>query len=889
MGQVSIPWASFNCGELSPLLDGRTEMPQYMKGGKTMLNFLPTAQGPAVRRGGTRYLDNQASPFLLMRFSRSVTESYVLMFRDGKLRFYYDGGVVEDAPGHIYEIDTPYTQDELFNADGTPMLVGAESADVVYLAHPHHPPQVLTFFGPTNWTLGPLNYVDGPWQDGNANPALTVYVTGATAVGSSVVITASGPLFNASMVGSLMRIHQKDLTTLKPWQPGQQTPNIAVGVLRRSGFCTYAVANCSPGIAPVGGSSLLFVQTGGVTLVHTEGNAWDGDQSTTIDPIGSSTYFSTGVEWTYKDCGYGVVRITGFSDTQHVVGTVERALPAAVIGPSNVTDKWELGAWSNDQGWPAQVTFFNQRLTFAGGAGNRNRVWMSVVQDYANFADLYFGQVLEDSAVTVTCQSAQVNAITYLSPASTLMVGTTGGEFIVGPQSISDPFGPLNATVDQQSDYGGRNVPPQRVNQYTLFVTRNGRRLRESTFAFNAGPSGSYVSNDLTVLSEHITNGGIVATAWAQNPYTAIWMALGNGNLISFIYNPEQEVKNWERHDVAAQGRVRTLCVIPSIAGDWDEVYLGVERTNDYFGSSLVQYTLERLEQPFLNLPGQAQQDCFYVDCGLTLANTIDATLLPGPGYLIVGTTGVAFSAGSGVFAATDVGRYIHYDWQTTQVADDGLTVPLATRGIALITAVLSSTIVEATILGQWPNLHSVPIAANAWRMTVTKILASSVPTAWQGRTLSFLADGACQADQVYPEGGGTDIELAYPASVIQAGLRSPAVFQSMRLEGGDSSGTAQGKLKRIIRATVRVLNTLGLRLGRDIVNSEVIDQRQPTVADDNPPPLMTGDYPNDDTGSRLAFLGDWDRKGRIFVMQEQPLPMTLVSTAVLVDVEEDS
>ena len=93
MGQVSIPWASFNCGELSPLLDGRTEMPQYMKGGKTMLNFLPTAQGPAVRRGGTRYLDNQASPFLLMRFSRSVTESYVLMFRDGKLRFYYDGGV----------------------------------------------------------------------------------------------------------------------------------------------------------------------------------------------------------------------------------------------------------------------------------------------------------------------------------------------------------------------------------------------------------------------------------------------------------------------------------------------------------------------------------------------------------------------------------------------------------------------------------------------------------------------------------------------------------------------------------------------------------------------------------------------------------------------------
>ena len=71
---------------------------------------------------------------------------------------------------------------------------------------------------------------------------------------------------------------------------------------------------------------------------------------------------------------------------------------------------------------------------------------------------------------------------------------------------------------------------PIRVQQYTLFVTKNGRALRESSFAFQAGPNGANVSNDLTVLSEHITEGGIIATAWAKNPYTTIYMVLGNGS-----------------------------------------------------------------------------------------------------------------------------------------------------------------------------------------------------------------------------------------------------------------------------------------------------------------------------------------------------------------------
>ena len=207
----------------------------------------------------------------------------------------------------------------------------------------------------------------------------------------------------------------------------------------------------------------------------------------------------------------------------------------------------------------------------------------------------------------------EINSIVYLSSSQDLMVGTTGGEFLIGAQSISDPFGPSNVSVDIQSEYGGRAVVPIRVQQYTLFVTKNGRALRESSFAFQAGPNGANVSNDLTVLSQtHYRRDGIIATAWAKNPYTTIYMVLGNGNLISFTYNPEQEVKAWARHNIGGNGKVINFAVVPNGTGDWDDVYIQVSR--DIFdpsdGETFTLYDIERIEQPLSTNHGTAQPGC---------------------------------------------------------------------------------------------------------------------------------------------------------------------------------------------------------------------------------------------------------------------------------------
>jgi hypothetical protein len=47
MAKASIAQRSFNAGELSPQLKGRTDLEKYANGCDEMINFLPQVHGPA--------------------------------------------------------------------------------------------------------------------------------------------------------------------------------------------------------------------------------------------------------------------------------------------------------------------------------------------------------------------------------------------------------------------------------------------------------------------------------------------------------------------------------------------------------------------------------------------------------------------------------------------------------------------------------------------------------------------------------------------------------------------------------------------------------------------------------------------------------------------------
>lgn len=884
MATYNATWTAFNDGELSPLLDGRIDIPQYMKAGRVMLNMIPTVQGPMVRRGGTRLMAQVGGTVdeagTLIPFVRSRTDAYLINIFNGSARFFFNGQAVLSG-GVPYTIDVPYQIGDLYNADGTRAIDYAQSVDELFLTQPSFPTQVQSFFGATNWTIAPLQNFDGPWQDENTDDTNYMVLTGSPLdVGSFVAITASKPIFAAtdaagnspSGVGRLIRIKQQDVTTLKAWYPGQRTTsnNLAVGDLRRSGSNTYQCVSVAPGASP---GTIDWVETGSDTLFTTEGLQWDGPQDVVPNPATAGHYYGRGVQWEYEDCGYGVAEITVFSDAQHVGGIVRRQFPKSLYSSSSPflsSNRWQLGAWSDTSGWPRLVTLFKQRLNLFG----LDRTWMSVSGDFQNFADLQFGQVLTDSALTAQVLSDQLNSINWVSPQKTLLVGTTGGEFVISQQSISDPFGPTNFQIDQQSTYGGRQVKAVRIQTATLFVQENGRSLREFSYVFT---SDAYQSRDLAPLSEHITASGIVDMAWSKYPYYIVWCVLANGKLIGFTYNPEQEVRCWHEHDLGGNAKAKCVATVPSADGSTDDVYLIVERDV----SGVAEFFLEKIELPFQNVDGANQDDMFYVDCGITFRNTINATLQPGTGADVKGTTNVQFVAGSAIFSPSDVGRYIDFDWEATVINDKGLPVPQATKGHAQITQYVSGTQVLATIDLPWPNLDL--IAANDWRMSVTHI--SSPPAVWETGTLSMLLDGAAAPDFTYS--GGSTINLPWPASVVTIGLKSPAMWQSMRPEQGDPAGSAIGKVRRAIEGTIRVQNSLGVQFGPGpgLDHLTTIETRPAGWPDDTPPPLYSGNLPNDPS-TRVTFDSGWDQDGSLVIYCQQPLPATICAVSALIDEE---
>ena len=61
MSRVSPLLSTFNAGEWSPNLYGRTDLGRYANACKRMENFIPLVQGAATRRPGTRFVSRTKS------------------------------------------------------------------------------------------------------------------------------------------------------------------------------------------------------------------------------------------------------------------------------------------------------------------------------------------------------------------------------------------------------------------------------------------------------------------------------------------------------------------------------------------------------------------------------------------------------------------------------------------------------------------------------------------------------------------------------------------------------------------------------------------------------------------------------------------------------------
>jgi hypothetical protein len=145
-----------------------------------------------------------------------------------------------------------------------------------------------------------------------------------------------------------------------------------------------------------------------------------------------------------------------------------------------------------------------------------------------------------------------------------------------------------------------------------------------------------------------------------------------------------------------------------------------------------------------------------------------------------------------------------------------------------------------------------------------------------EGEELTLTVEGAAHPRLTVVAGAVT---LQQPAVKVQIGLPADAEFISMRLEGGATNGTAQGKIKRIHQVTYRLHESLGGNTG-PVGGVTQFDYRTAEMLMDQPPPVYTGDY-------RQPYNEGYTTDGRIRVVCDQPLPFTLVAIFPQVYVED--
>ena len=267
----------------------------------------------------------------------------------------------------------------------------------------------------------------------------------------------------------------------------------------------------------------------------------------------------------------GKAKITSRTSTTVVVCTITTA-----FANTDATATFKLGAFSDTTGHPSCVSFFEQRLVFAGTTDEPQTLYFSKAGDYENMTT----GTNADDAMVYTIASNQVNAIRYMKAVRTLVVGTTGGEFTVSADGTDASITPTNITIKRQSSFGSANVDAIPAGNAILFLQKAKRKIRELQYNFD---SDGYQAPDLTILNETVTNSGITEMSYQQEPNSNIWCVRDDGVLACLTYQRAENVVAWSRHIFGGVfGSGNAVCEsIASISGNLteDEVWVIVKRT----------------------------------------------------------------------------------------------------------------------------------------------------------------------------------------------------------------------------------------------------------------------------------------------------------------------
>jgi hypothetical protein len=564
--------------------------------------------------------------------------------------------------------------------------------------------------------------------------------------------------------------------------------------------------------------ALNSATTGPSPPIHDSGTARDGP---------------SGVFWEYQDAGYGIVRITEYVHARQVMAEVLMQLPVGVVGAPAANPITAI-----TQADPAVVTCEGH------GFSNDKSVYIEGVEGMTQVNNKFF---LTAGVATDTLELAEVDSTNYSAY-------TTGGTVIINATSRW-AFGAWSDTT---------GYPTAVAFAYDRLWWARGIDLWGSVpgkYDDMAADTAGLVTFD-SAISRKLT---------AQEVNNILWLVAADRLIIGtpggeFALGPITTVDpvGPENVQVPRQSQRRCRNVRPQIVGT---SILYVQRAGRKVLSLDYAFEIEKYRSSNKSVLAPH----------ITKSGIVDMAYQSEPDSVLW----VVLANGSLVAYTYDEEQEVS-GWHRHPIGGDGFveaveTVPSPDGDRDEVWLVVRRTINGATrryiefIERPWEagddqaDMFYVDSGLTYDGAPATVISGLSH---LEGQTVQVCADGASHPDKVVV---GGQITLDRAASVVHVGLKCRARIITMRIEAGGQAGTAQGKIKKFHEVMVRLVDTLGGKIGMEGRTLTEIQYRTPSMPMNQPPPIFTGD--------KLVTLdGDYETDGRLEIVQDQPFPMTVAA-----------
>jgi hypothetical protein len=836
---------TFAGGEFAPSLYLRVDLQKFGTGLKRAKNFFVHPHGGASNRPGTRFVrevKDSTKRTRLIDFQFSTTQAYAIEFGHLYVRFHTDGGTVMD--GLVpYEVVTPYTEDDLEDLKVT------QSADVLYIVHPNYQPRTLSRLAdaPPNWQMATFSFSEGPFMVSNTTESHTIAASATS--GTGVTLTGSTATFDADHVGALWRI--------KHYVPGE-----AYKVSTLATNTNGTALNC-------GGTWRLITLGTWEGTVHieksTDGSTWTQLRQFSSGSGGAAFNYNTfgtdegqflvrvryahtsgtlQVELTTDPYEHtGIAEITGFTSATVATATIRERLAS-----TSATWDWAEGSWSNYNGWPTDVVFFQDRLAFCATETEPQTVWFSETGEYTKFGRS--NPIVDSDGISVNLPSRKLNGIRNLTGLQEIVALTSATDWTIG-SSAGGAITPTTVDTKLHGYRGSSGVDPVIVGNRLIYVQPMGSVVRDMGYDYQVN---GFRGENLSIFANHLFTGySIRELAYQQEPDSLVWAIRSDGILLSMTYVPEQEVIAWTWHET--EGEFESVCSLP--ADGYDEVWVIVKRGEK-----------RNVERFVRRMASTDSRDQVFLDSSLTYDEPIEVESIAIGATVVVTSTGHGLSNGETVMMSGFEGL------STTITVDDVETEfnPLNWVRYQVINATANTY-----QLGEEETGDPVDGTDWEWIEPITSYQSDGyarelVDTVagldhLEGETVKILADGNVYNDQVV---SGGEVTLDPPAAIVHVGLGYECDLQTLPVELRLQDGTTQDRSAQLPSVTIEFLNSRGGYIGtEEAVLDEVVQREREALG--SPIALFSGPY-------EQAVHGGYQKRVSIFFRQSDPLPVTILA-----------